>query len=303
VGWLGVGPRVRYKDYSSADAKILGAVAAQAAPLVRACQFAQRQQAQALERERLEHELALARLIQQRLLPEALPDWSGWQAAARYQPARAVGGDFYDFVPYPDGRVGVVIGDVSGKGMPAALVMATTRANLRAAAGAAGGAEPGAVLRRTNELLLPTMPPSMFVTCLYAVLDPLTGWLRYANAGHSLPYRLSGQSAALLCARGMPLGLLPDMLYEENETRLAPGEALLLHSDGLAEAHSPGGEMFGDERLRALLAGMAGAPRAVDAAAVLARLLAQLTAFTGPEAEPEDDVTLVLLRRLAAERA
>jgi serine phosphatase RsbU (regulator of sigma subunit) len=186
----------------------------------------------------------------------------------------------------------VVIGDVSGKGMPAALVMATTRADLRAGAGAS--AVPGEVLRQANDLLLPNMPPGMFVTCLYAVLDPASGRLRFANAGHCLPYRLAASGPAALSARGMPLGLMPDMVYEEHETTLAPGEGLLLHSDGLVEAHNPRGEMFGAERLQGLLAEM---QRACPAAEVLERLLSALTSFAGSQNGPEDDVTLVLLRR------
>ena len=187
--------------------------------------------------QRFEQELEVARLIQQNFLPKQLPELPGWQVAAYYQPAREVGGDFYDVIPLPDGRVGFVIGDVTDKGVPAALVMAATRSVLRAAAQRL--VEPGEVLERVNELLCPDMPANMFVTCLYGVLDPATGRFRFANAGHDLPYVKTADGSVELRARGMPLGLMPGMAYEEKETVLEPGDSLLLYCDGIVEAHDP----------------------------------------------------------------
>src|SRR5205823_9436971 len=142
----------------------------QAAPALRVAQLVREQQAQARARERVDQELRVARLIQQTLLPRELPAMPGWQLAAYYQPARAVGGDFYDFLYFDDGRLGIVIGDVTDKGVPAALVMATTRSILRSTAHAT--ISPGKVLEQTNDLLYQDIPPNMFVTCLYAILDP-----------------------------------------------------------------------------------------------------------------------------------
>jgi serine phosphatase RsbU (regulator of sigma subunit) len=187
VGLLNLGPRRSEQDYSADDRGLLNALAIQAAPAVRVAQLVREQQAQARARERLEHELSVARLIQQTLLPKALPTLPGWQLDAYYQPAREVGGDFYDFLPFEDGRLGIVIGDVTDKGVPAALIMAATRSILRAAAQQL--VSPGSVLERVNDALYPDIPPKMFVTCLYAVLDPVSGQLCYANAGHDLPYR------------------------------------------------------------------------------------------------------------------
>jgi len=171
--------------------------------------------------------------------------------ATYYQPARAVGGDFYDFVDLPDGRLGLVVGDVTDKGVPAALVMATTRSILRA--GAQRFASPGAILEYANDMLCPDIPPNMFVTCLYAMLDPNTGRLQFANAGHDLPYRKSAAGVEELRATGMPLGLMPGMKYDEREVQLEPDDMVLFYTDGLVEAHNPQREMFGFPHLKALL--------------------------------------------------
>ena len=208
---------------------------------------------EARERERIEHELQVARQIQKELLPESIPKLEGWRIAAYYQPAREVGGDFYDFLEFADGRLGLVVGDATGHGMPAALVMATTRGMLRAVVQSLES--PGEVLAKVNEALAADIPPSTFVTCFYCILEPQSGLLRYANAGHDLPYlRRGGGQAEELRARGMPLGLMPGMSYEEKQTILEAGEAALFYSDGLVEAHNPEGEMFGFPRLQALVA-------------------------------------------------
>src|SRR6476620_1754244 len=172
IGLLSLGPRLSEQEYSTDDRTLLHNLATQAAPAVKVAQLVQQQKAETRERERNEQELRVARLIQQTLLPKELPVLSGWDFAAYYQPARAVGGDFYDFIPLQDGRLGLVIGDVTDKGVPAALVMATTRAILRSVATESG--KPGEVLEKANEMLYPDIPARMFVTCLYAVLDPVS---------------------------------------------------------------------------------------------------------------------------------
>jgi serine phosphatase RsbU (regulator of sigma subunit) len=218
----------------------------------------------------------------------------GWRIDRYYRPAREVGGDFYDFIDLLDGHMGLVIGDVTDKGVPAALVMATTRSLLR---GTAGGLEsPGTVLQRVNDVLYEEIPPNMFVTCLYAILDPRSGRLRFANAGHDLPYHHRNGSVHELHARGMPLGLMPGMLYEENELTLVPGEGVLFYSDGLVEAHNSQRDMFSFGRLQRLLAsGSQGGE------ALVGMLLEELARFTGEGWEQEDDITMVLLERDATE--
>jgi serine phosphatase RsbU (regulator of sigma subunit)/predicted ester cyclase len=246
------------------------------------------------EREHLEQELRVARRIQQASLPMEVPTLEGWQISPYYQPAREVGGDFYDFFELEDGRVGVVVGDATGKGVSAALVAAATSSMVRAVAQALGSSSPGEVLAQVNETLVARIPSNMFVTCFYAVLDPESAGLRYANAGHDLPY-LRGRSsndAEELSARGMPLGLMPEMSYEEKETVLDAGDSVLFYSDGLVEAHDPQRhQMFGFPRLRALVAGHA------EKRPFVTLLIAELYSFTGEEWEQEDDITLLTLRR------
>jgi serine phosphatase RsbU (regulator of sigma subunit) len=281
IGLLNLGPRLSQQEYSADDRKLLNDLATQTAPAVQVAQLVRQQQQQAQERERIEQELRVARLIQQTLLPKHVPNLPGYQLAAYYQPAREVGGDFYDFLELDDGHLGLVVGDVTDKGVPAAIVMATTRTMLRASAQRLDS--PGEVLKRVNDVIVRDIPPNMFITCLYAILDPDTGLLRYANAGHDLPYRrrTSNGGAEELRATGMPLGLLPGMSYEEKEI-----------SDGLVEAHDPQRDMFGFPRLQ----GLVGAHRS-DGPAMVNFLLSELARFTGEEWEQEDDITLVTLDR------
>ena len=289
IGLLELGPRLSDQEYSREDRRLLDKLAGQAAPAVRVAQLVREQEAEVRARERLEQELQVAQLIQQQFLPKRLPELKGWQIAAYYRAARQVGGDFYDFIELPDRQVALVIGDVTGHGVPAALVMATTRSILRGDAPRL--VSPAAVLARANSLLHGDIPRNMFVTCLYAVLEPATGRLRYANAGHDLPYVRGDAGVRELRARGMPLGLMADMAYEEKETVLGPGEAILLHSDGIAEAHDPARNMFGFPRMRELCARYPGGQGLID------ELLSDLARFTGSGWEQEDDITLVTLVR------
>ena len=242
------------------------------------------------ERERIEQELLVARRIQQASLPKEVPTLEGWQISPYYGPAREVGGDFYDFFELEDGCLGIVVGDATGHGVPAALVMASARSMLRAVA--QPSYSPGDALRRVNDPLATDIPPNMFVTCFYAILDPKSATLSYANAGHDLPYlRRSDGDVEELRARGMPLGLMPGMGYEENEIELGADEGVLFYSDGLVEAHDPKGEMFGFPRLRRLVAAHGKERSLVEL------LMEDLYSFTGEDWEQEDDITLLTLRR------
>jgi ketosteroid isomerase-like protein len=251
----------------------------------------QRLEQEIRERERVEQELQVARRIQHASLPKEVPTLEGWQISPYYRPAREVGGDFYDFHLLSDGRLGLVVGDATGKGMPAALVMSTTCGMLQLAARAWGSSSPSEVLVQVNETLLARIPPNMFVTCFYSILDPSSGRLVYANAGHDLPYLHRNDDAEELRARGMPLGLMPGMSYEEKEIVLEAGESVLFYSDGLVEAHDPEGEMFGFPRLRALVAEHA------EEGSLGTFLLEELYSFVGKSWEQEDDITLLTLRR------
>ena len=242
------------------------------------------------ERERIEQELQVARQIQQELLPETIPKLEDWQIAAYYGPAREVGGDFYDFFELSSGRLGLVVGDATGHGMPAALVMATTRGMLRAVVQSLES--PGEVLARVNDALAADIPPNTFVTCFYGILDPESGRFIYANAGHNLPCRRHDGQADELRARGMPLGLMPGTRYEEKEIVLEIGDSALFYSDGIVEAHNPQREMFGFPRLRRLVA-----EHDVEEGSLVDFLMDEVRSFTREGWEQEDDITLVTLRR------
>ncbi len=289
IGALYLGPRLSDQDYSTDDRKLLSTLAAQAAPAIRVAQLVREQAVEIQARERLEQEMRVATLIQQQFLPRELPQLRDWQVAAYYGPARAVGGDFYDFIPLPDGRIGIVVGDVTDKGVPAALIMARTQSVLRGEAPRLQS--PAKVLERANEILLPEMPARMFVTCLYMILEPETGRVVYANAGHNLPYVRTADEVIELRATGMPLGLLPGMDYPEHEAVLEPGQSVLLYSDGLVEAHDPAGDMFGFPRLKELMAIERPGSDLID------HLLDQLHGFVGRGWDQEDDITLVALQR------
>lgn len=289
IGTLNLGRRLSDQPYSSDDRKLLAGLASQVAPAIRLAQLVQRQEAEAKERERIDQELRVAALIQQTLLPKEVPSLPGWEIDPYYRPARAVGGDFYDFIPMDDGRLGLVIGDVTDKGVPAALVMATTRSTLRAAA--QRHRQPGKILAEANDVLCPEIPPSMFVTCLVGILEPDTGTLVFANAGHNLPYVRTKETVVELRATGMPLGLMPGMVYEEQTTSLEPGATMLLTSDGIVEAHGPDGSMFGFERLMRLVGSTGGSHR------LISTVLEELDRFTGIGHTQEDDVTMVSIGR------
>ena len=240
-------------------------------------------------RERIEQDLRVARRIQQASLPKEVPTLEGWHLAPYYRSAKEVGGDFYDFHLLSEGKLGLAVGDATGKGVPAALVMSTTCGMLRLAAQSYSSA--GEMLERVNEALHPNIPPNMFVTCFYCILDLNRGSLTYANAGHDLPYvQRGGGEAEELRARGMPLGLMSGMSYEEKEIVLEEGEAALFYTDGLVEAHNPQGEMFGFPRLRALIS------EHDEERRLEGFLMEELYSFVGEGWEQEDDITLLTLR-------
>ena len=245
-----------------------------------------------------ERRALLARAIEEALTPAELPALEGWQVAARFAPAADVGGDFYDFLPLSDGRLGILIGDATERGLESALVMAVVREVLRSPA--ALSPSPGGTLARANTLVRADASLQAYVTCFYAVLDPATGLLRCANAGHAPPlwHRAStlGEPLVELEVRGSPLGWFDDVTYEEVEITLAPGDALLLYSDGLSETRDRNGALLGIESLRAALSsGPADDPEALADA-----ILSAAAQHRGSGAVQEDDISLVCLQRADA---
>ena len=292
LGVLYLGHRLSDQVYSADDRRLLKSLSSQVAPAMKVAQLVRTQQTEAKERERIQQELEVAALIQHTLLPKELPSIPGWHVDAFYRPARAVGGDFYDFIDFGRGRQGVVIGDVTDKGVPAALVMATCRSMLRAAA--QQEVSPGKVLADVNDNLVDEIPPAMFVTCLYAIIDTTGGEVVLANAGHNLPYVRSGDGVVELRATGMPLGLMPGMTYDEKVYQLGDGDVMVLTSDGITEAHNPDHEMYGFARLMGRVA------RKVKSGDVCGAIVNDLEHWTGEGAEQEDDITLVVITRTAS---
>lgn len=208
---------------------------------------ARRLQAERAERAALDRDAAEARLIQQALLPKSSPYIPGFVVSGVSIPARAVGGDWYDFIPFPDGRLGIVLADVSGKGTAAALLMSATRGMLRSLAEACS--RPGEVLTKLNRLLVNDFPAGKFVTLVYAVLDPATRRLVFANAGHLRPLFIDREGEHFLdVERGLPLGLAAGD-YSETEVTLPRGSRIVFYSDGITEAVNQQEEEFGPCRL------------------------------------------------------
>ncbi len=216
----------------------------------------QNAQAQIIEKERLERELQLAHDLQQSMLPRELPVAAGYDFGAIMTPAQAVGGDFYDFIELGNGKIGIVVADVSDKGMSAALFMALTRSLIRAEA--SRGVPPTEALRRVNYHLLDMNETGMFVTVLYGILDTANGEFLYARAGHELPlvYDRTGAAVAVPVGRGQPLALLPDPALDEQRIVIPQGGRLVLNSDGVTDAIDRRQEPFGVARLHDLMASL-----------------------------------------------
>lgn len=243
-------------------------------------------------RERLETEVQLARQIQQTFIPHTLPTHPSWQMAARWRTARQVGGDFYDVIVLPSGKLGLFIADVADKGMPAALFMALTRTLIRAAVNEMDS--PAEVMRRVNDQLLPDTQQGMFVTAVYGVLDPENGDFTFVNAGHNPPFLVKGnREIEKLTRTAVALGVLEQPSMKERTISLAEGDTLLLYTDGLTEAFNEAEELFGDSRLMDALKAI----QAHTADEVLVLVEHRLNEFI--ESVPlGDDLTMLAVRRV-----
>ncbi|HEX7620804.1 MAG TPA: GAF domain-containing protein [Anaerolineales bacterium] len=249
-------------------------------------------QREMVTRERLEHEIHLARQIQKTFLPEHLPEIEGWNLAATWITARQVGGDFYDVFELPGGRLGLFIADVSDKGIPAALFMALTRTLVRAVV--FDTPSPADAMRRVNALIIPDNQQEMFVSAVYGVLTLENGEFTYANAGHNPPIWLSGVSRTMQILRrtGAALGIIEDVPMEDRTITLAPDDFLLLYTDGVTEAFSPDNETYGEERLQKVLE----AAEVTTARGMLDALEASVRQFMGM-LPPSDDLTMLGVKR------
>jgi sigma-B regulation protein RsbU (phosphoserine phosphatase) len=287
-GVVYVDNQLRAGIFTEADLELISAIASSAAIAIENARLYQ----VAIEKGRLERELQVAREVQSSLIPLQTPDIAGWDFAARWKPARQVSGDFYDFVPAGQ-RLGIVIADVSDKGMPAALFMALSRSIIRASV--TSTRSPAEDIGQANRLICADSADSMFVTLFYAQLDPEMGELVYVNAGHNPPllYRANQDELIELTRTGMVLGLFEAVDFEQGTVQLNPADFILLYTDGVSEAMDAHNREFGKERLRRVLLENRQA-LAEDMAEALEQAL---TAFTG-EAAPSDDITFVIVRRL-----
>jgi serine phosphatase RsbU (regulator of sigma subunit) len=244
--------------------------------------------AEVKEKERLEGELEAAKAIQEKLLPDKIPDIPGFQLAAASLPAKQVGGDYYDFLPLSGNRLGLAVGDVSGKGMPAALLMANLQASLRTLAQT--DLPPDRLVERLNVALHDNTAPQMFATFFYGALDAAENSVHYVNAGHNFPIVCGNGRMEKLTEGGLLLGVLPEGKYQSGKIELKPGEILALYSDGITEAINGEGKEFGEERLVQLLMGSC----EQEATTILHNILKEVEYYCGI---PQDDVTLMVLKR------
>jgi serine phosphatase RsbU (regulator of sigma subunit) len=255
---------------------------------------------EALRRERLERDLLVAREIQEQLLPHAMPSVQGFEISGASLPSQQVGGDYFDFLDMPEGRLGVAIADVSGKGIPAALLMANLQAILHGQA--EGETDPATVVARINNFLVRSTDPRMFATFVYGILDRQKAVLSLVNAGHNPPYILRAADGRLekIDPSGLILGFLPDQGYTTVHAALDPGDIVLLYTDGITEAFDPAlardpERFFGEERLVRVLRASAGG----SASEIQAAILAAVAGFASHAAQ-NDDITLVVIKRRAS---
>jgi serine phosphatase RsbU (regulator of sigma subunit) len=278
--------------FTPADRQLLASVAGQAAIAIERAAL----QHQVVERHALDQELAIGRRIQISLMPRRFPNLEGWEIASAYEPAREVGGDFYDVFRLRDRRdcIGLVVGDVTGKGIPAAILMADTRGLIHAAAD--HSTDPANTLDRVNRILVNERASGLFVTVAHATLDAQTGRLVLARAGHDPLHVLRADGGLeILEPPGRLIGMVNDLGLTALELLLGPGDSFIGHTDGVTEARSTDGSFYGEERFRATLGGLVG----TTAAGMVDAIVTDVAAFRGP-AEPSDDLTLLVVRRQPA---
>ena len=243
----------------------------------------------------LRNELDVASKMQQSILPTTFPQLPNSEIFGNMEAAREVGGDFFDLIALEGGRIGMAIADVSGKGVPAALFMMSSRTTLKGSAIAVAGNNPGEVLKEVNDLLEDGNESLMFVTLFYAIFDPASGQLTYANGGHNPPVivHADGSSTILETTAGVALGVMADMAYAQSSIKLEMGDALVMYTDGVSEAMNGDDEEFGMERLQAIFAGKP----PTDAAAVTHAVFDAVREFAGDTPQSDDITCLTLVRR------
>ncbi len=288
IGIIYVDNRLRAGIFTTDDLDLLNSISASAAIAIENARLYKL----AIEKSRMETEMQLARNVQVSLLPRQIPSLPGWKFGAHWQPARQVGGDYYDFIDHPNGRLGLVIADVTDKGMPAALFMASAKNILRASILACDSIAEG--ITRANALIEHESNEQMFISLVYACLDPADGVLTYVNAGHNPPLHFhAGQGTfSILNRSGMWLGVDAAATYSDESEKIENGDLIILYTDGVSEAENPGGESFGEEGLKSVIMMHPG-----ESPKDLCKLvIGAVQDFTGTS-ELSDDITLLIVER------
>lgn len=287
TGILCVTHREPGRQWTQSDIQLISIIATHSASVLESARLKQLE----IEKLRMEQELIVARETQMALVPSRRIAFGPWSVEGRVLPAREVGGDYFDYFPVSDSRLAVAIADVSGKGMPAALLMSNLQAALRAFA--TGALPAHEVMARLNHQISRSAAPGKFITCVYGEIDTASGTLTYANAGHNYPLLTRGTGKLeLLESGGLPLGVLEDTTYTSETVSLQPGDSLLLYSDGISEAENAEREQFGEERLQALWKGC----RELRSEQSLDCLLMEIGTFRG-RASQSDDITAVVVSK------
>jgi sigma-B regulation protein RsbU (phosphoserine phosphatase) len=292
IGAVYVDNRLQAGIFTREDLDLLSAIASSAAIAVENARLYQ----VAVEKGRMDRELEMARRVQSSLLPSHVPDFPGWEFAARWQPAHEVAGDYYDFAPCANGATGLIIADVTDKGMAAALFMALTRSAIRANVCVAPSPAEG--IAGANRLICAESTRGLFVTLFFGLLDPASGEITYVNAGHNPPlfYRAAEDDLTLLKATGMPLGIDTAANFSQRSIRMQPGDFLVLYTDGITEAFDEHETEFGMERLQRVVYDV----RSSSVEEIQNSLLQTVNDFIENTA-PADDITIMVVKRLKSD--
>jgi sigma-B regulation protein RsbU (phosphoserine phosphatase) len=292
LGFLSLGPKRSEAPYSTSDIRLLEAVAVQTGLALENSRLTAEMAREIAHREQLTRELEIAREVQERLFPQEAPSITGLDYAAQCRPAATIGGDYYDFIPLPGGRLGFAIGDVSGKGIPAALLMASLRASLRGLAITHSGTI-AEMMSKLNQVIYEASPVDRFATLFYAIFDPASCTFTYVNAAHDAPILLRAATGDLvrLAEAGLMIGGFRSAPYQQVSVTLARGDTLVMFTDGVGEARNAAGEEFGEKRIIESIREAAALP----AAALLHSLLCAVESFAAGT-QQYDDITPVVVR-------
>jgi sigma-B regulation protein RsbU (phosphoserine phosphatase) len=290
MGIIALGPKQSEEPYTPSDLRLLRSVATQTGMALEVGELAHSLAREAAQRERIHREIEIAREVQERLFPQRIPEIPGIDLAGHCRPAQGVGGDYYDFIELENGRLGLAVGDVSGKGISAALLMASLRASLRGMT-LYGSNDLAALMQKVNQLVYEASAANRYATFFFAVYDAVSRELRYVNAGHNPPVLLRADNVLRLETGGPVIGLFPTVLYIQGSLTLAPGDVFLIYTDGISETMTAADEEWGEERMIAALE----SARSKNAADIVAEIFRAADAFTAA-APQHDDMTLLTMK-------